>query len=143
MEKTRFYLLVLVIVAGILLAACSGGASASPSLTGTWKLISYGDPAGPTPAVPEVDTSVIFGEDGTVSGNVGCNSFGGNYKLDGNSITFGPISATLMMCADPAIGDQETTVLDTLSETVTYAIDGNTLTIRSANQGSIVVLARK
>jgi len=141
MEKMRFYLLV--IVAGILLAACSAGASASLSLTGTWKLVSYGDPVNPTPAAAEVDTSVIFDKKGTISGNVGCNSFGGNYKVDGNSITFEPISSTLMMCEDPAIGDQETAVLNTLAETVTYAIDGNTLTIRSADEGSVVVLARK
>jgi heat shock protein HslJ len=143
MKKTRFYLLVLTIVAGIILAACSGGASASGSLIGTWELVSYGDPANPTPAAADVETSVIFGEDGTITGNVGCNGFGGDYQVDGDTITFGPISSTLMMCADTAIGDQETVVLNTLIETVNFVIDGGTLTITSPDGSSVIVLARK
>lgn len=141
MKKQSLYFLTMFLLAGIMLSACSGGTSAS--LTGTWKLVSYGDPANPTPAAPEVDTYVIFGEDGTISGNVGCNDFGGDYEVDGDKITFGSISSTLMMCADPAIADQESAVLNTLTETVTFVIDGDTLTLTSANGRSVVVLARK
>ena len=141
MKKTRSSLFIL--VAAVLLAACSGGASASASVTGTWELVSYGDPANPMPAVADVDTSVVFDDQGTISGNVGCNSFGGEYKVDGDRIAFGPISSTLMMCADPAIGDQETTVLNTFTQTVTYIVEGEALTITSPESGSIVVLARK
>jgi heat shock protein HslJ len=143
MEKLRLNLLVLFAVAGIILAACSGGASASASLTGTWELVSFGDPASPTPAVAEVDTSVIFGEDGTIGGNVGCNDFGGDYQVDGDTITFGPISSTLMLCADTAVGDQETFVLNTLIETVNFVIDGDTLIITSPDGSSVILLARK
>ena len=143
MEKLRLNLLVLFAVAGIILAACSGGASASASLIGTWELVSYGDPSNPTPAVAEVDTSVIFGEDGTITGNVGCNGFGGEYEVNGDTITFGSISSTLMLCADTAVGDQETVVLNTLIETVSFAIDGDTLTITSPDGSSVIVLGRK
>jgi heat shock protein HslJ len=143
MKKTRFYLLVLTVLAGIILAACSGGASASGSLTGTWELVSYGDPASPTPAAADVETSVVFGEDGTITGNVGCNGFGGDYEVNGDTITFGPISSTLMLCEDTAVGDQETVVLNTLIETVSFAIAGDTLTITSADGSSVIVLARK
>jgi heat shock protein HslJ len=130
-------------VAGATLAACSGGDSAL--LMGTWELVSYGDPANPIPAAADTDadTSVIFGEDGRISGNAGCNDFGRDHKVDGDKITFGTISSTLMMCADPAIGDQETTVLNKLTEMVTFAVDGDTLTLTSANGGSVIVLARK
>ncbi|MFL0353369.1 META domain-containing protein [Xanthomarina sp. GH4-25] len=34
----------------------------------------------------------------TVSGFSGCNRFTGNYKLDGNSITLGPLASTRMAC---------------------------------------------
>ncbi len=141
MKKQSLYFLTIFVLAGILLSACSGGTSAS--LTGTWKLVSYGSPDNLTPAAADVDTSVILGEDGTISGNVGCNSFSGDYRVDGDKITFGPISSTLMMCADPAIGDQETAVLNTLTETVTFVIDGDTLTLTSADGSSIIVLTRK
>ena len=141
MKKPSLYFLTMFVLAGIMLSACSGGTSAS--LTGTWELVSYGSPASPTPAAAEVDTSVIFDEDGTISGNVGCNDFGGDYKVDGNKITFGPISSTLMMCADTAVGDQETAVLKTLTETVTFVIEGDALTLTSADGSSVIVLARK
>jgi heat shock protein HslJ len=140
-KKQSLYFLTMLVLAGILLGACSGGAPAY--LTGTWKLVSYGSPGNLTPAAADVDTSVVFGEDGTISGNVGCNSFGGDYKVDGDKITFGPLSSTLMMCADTAIADQETAVLNTLTEKVTFVIDGDTLTITSADGGSVIVLARK
>ena len=143
MKKTRFYLLVLTVAAGIILAACSEGASAPASLVRNWELVSYGDSANPTPAVIDVDTSFVFAEAGTISGNVGCNSFGGDYEVDGNKITFGSISSTLMMCEDPVIGDQETAVLSTLTDTVTFVIDEETLTITSSDGSSFVVLARK
>ena len=39
-------------------------AATSTSLIGDWKLVSYGSPASPTPAAPDVDTSIVFGEDG-------------------------------------------------------------------------------
>lgn len=141
MKKQSLYFLAILVLAGILLSACSGGTSAS--LTGTWKLVSYGSPDNPTPAAAAVDTSVIFGEDGTISGNVGCNSFGGDYKVDGDKITFGPISSTLMLCADTAIADQETAVLTRLTDTVTFVIDGDSLTLTSADGSSVIVLARK
>jgi heat shock protein HslJ len=143
MKKIQFYLLVLTLAAGILLAACSGGASASGSLIGNWELVSYGDPSNPTLAAADVETSVIFGEDGTITGTVGCNGFGGEYEVNGDTITFGPISSTLMMCTDTAVGDQETFVLNTLIETVNFVIDGDILTFTSPDGSSVIVLTRK
>jgi heat shock protein HslJ len=140
MKKQFLSFFTLLVLAGIILSACSGATSAP--LTGTWKLVSYGSSASLTPTA-DVDTSIIFDEDGRISGNVGCNDSGGEYKVDGDKITFESISSTLMMCADTAIGDQETAVLSTLTETVTFVVDGNTLTLRSADGDSVIVLAWK
>ena len=130
----------LFVLSGVLLASCSGGAS--NSLVGTWRLISYGSPGNLTPAAPDVDTSIMFTEDGRVEGNVGCNGFGGDYTMDGNTITFGPIVSTLMLCEGP-VGDQETTTLNVLAETATFVIEGDTATITSADGSSVIVLERK
>ena len=140
MKKLYVYLISLFVLSGMLLAACSGGAS--DSLTGTWRLVSYGSPANPTPAAPEVDTSITFTEDGKVEGNVGCNGFGGDYTVEGNTITFGPIVSTLMFCEGP-VGDQETTTLNVLFETVSFVMEGDALTITSADDSESIVLERK
>ena len=130
---------VFVLLALLVLSACSGGNSAS--VAGAWKLVSYGDPASPTPAAPDVDTSIEF-KDGQVSGNVGCNGFGGKYEVDGDKIKFSEVVSTLMFCEGPA-GDQELGTLAVLQESATYVLDGNTLTITSADGTAAIVLARK
>src|SRR5215510_5562882 len=44
--------------------------------------------------------------DGRVSGRTGCNTFTGSYTLAGNSIKFGPIAATRMMCAEGVMTEE-------------------------------------
>ena len=121
------------------LAACTGGSPAS--VQGQWKLVSYGSTSSQTPAVSDVDTSIEF-KDGALNGNVGCNSFGGNYEVSADQIKFEPIASTLMECGDP-IGSQESGVFAVLYDSATIVLDGNTLTITSADGNSVVVLERK
>lgn len=140
MKKMHLVMITVLVISGTLIAACTGGASSS--LTGDWKLVSYGSPAALTPAAPNVDTSIVFGEDGKVNGSVGCNGFGGDYTVNGNTLTFGQIVSTLMFCEGP-VGDQETTTLNVFTESASFVIDGDMLTITSADGSSVIVLARK
>jgi heat shock protein HslJ len=123
----------------LILTACSG--RGSESIAGTWSLVSYGDPASQTSAAPDVDTSIEF-KDGQVAGNVGCNGFGGKYEVDGDKIKFTDMVSTLMFCEGP-IGDQETTTLNVLHENATFVLDGDRLTITSADGTAAIVLAHK
>lgn len=140
MKKITRFLLVIFAIGSFILTACSGNTSASP--TGTWKLVSYGSPASLTPATPDVDTSIDFAADGTLAGNVGCNGFGGDYSVDGDKIVFGQIISTLMFCEGP-VGEQEATTLAVFVESAPFTINGNTLTITSADGLSVVNLVRK
>jgi heat shock protein HslJ len=140
MKKLHVHLISLFTVTGIILSACA--ASASNSLIGDWKLVSYGSPSNPTPAAADVDTSIVFDADGNIGGSVGCNSFGGAYKVGGNTITFESIVSTLMMCVGP-VGDQETVTLNVLVGSATFTRDGNNLTITSEDGGSVIVLTQK
>jgi heat shock protein HslJ len=140
MKKTSLLLINLFVLSALLLVACSGGTSASPA--GEWTLISYGNASNPTPALPDVETSISFNKDGKFGGSVGCNSFGADYKMDGDQITFGSIVSTMMFCE--GISDQESTVLTILTDkTVNYKINGDQLTLTSTDGASVVVLARK
>ena len=137
MKKLKLYVISLFVLSGILLTACAGGTS--NSVVGTWRLDSYGAPGKTTPAAADVDTSIVFRGDGKIEGNVGCNGFGGDYTVEGNTITFGPIVSTLMFCEGP-VGDQETTTLNVLAETVPYTLEGETLTITSSDGSAVIVL---
>jgi len=128
--------LIVLFMVGIMLAACAPKAD-SASLTGTWRLKSIGPTDAPQPAAPGIDATLTFDKEGRMNGNVGCNSFGGDYKLAGDKITFGPIMSTMMACAEPQM-TQEQITLQILNESVSYKLDGNTLTI--ARDGAVLVL---
>ena len=109
------------------------------SLTGTWKLTSYGTMETVSSALADVEANLIFNDDGTVTGTSGCNEFGGKLAVEGEQITFQEIVSTLKLCDTPLMG-QEEAIQQVLSETTTYKIEGNTLTI--TNHDRVLVLAR-
>ena len=131
--------LIVGLLALLILTACAGGSPAT--IKGQWELVSYGSASNQIPAVPDVDTSIEF-LDGQLNGNVGCNGFGGEYEVDGDTIKFGPVMSTLMFCEGP-VGEQETISLNVFQESATFVLDGDTLTVTSADGNSVIVLARK
>jgi len=133
MKKYLFLLLVI----GLAISAC--GKQPSASLIGSWKLTAYGPTASPAPAVAGTEAGLTFSEDGTVTGNSGCNGMGGNYKVEDDQITFDQIVSTLMACDEPRM-DQEEAVHKVLTDTATFKIDGNTLTL--TNNDMALVLTR-
>jgi len=120
------HLLILLIICSTV-SACAAKES-SRSLVGSWKLIAYGPVDSPTPAVPDVKAMLSFGADGTLTGNTGCNQIGGKYNVEGDQITFDSIVSTLIACPDLQM-TQEETMLQVLTETATFKIEGNMLTI--------------
>lgn len=122
------------------ISACTAqGAGASPSLTGAWKLTSYGPADAQTPAVADVEAGLTFNEDGTVTGNSGCNGLGGNYTVDGDQVKFDQIISTLMACDDPRMA-QEDAVKQVLTDAANFKIEGNTLTL--TNHDRVLMLTR-
>ncbi|HNN12595.1 MAG TPA: META domain-containing protein [Anaerolineales bacterium] len=139
MKLASFPALVFLILAMLTFNACS---SDDANLAGEWVLVSYGSTSSPTPALPDVDTSLSFGADGQFGGTVGCNSFGGGYKAGSGTVKFEGIISTLMYCE--GVSDQESAVLGMLSDkSVKYSIDGTRLTLTSEDGSLTVVLEKK
>ena len=131
----------------ILSTALTGSTAATPStgLAGiSWMLTQYS--AHQSPWVPAVGThapTLKFGTDGTVSGNGGCNSFGGTYTEAPGELTLSPLIRTLMACADPAVNTQEGVVMSVLTGVngkVTFVLTGAQLTL-STPSGILVFAA--
>lgn len=131
--------LLMALFALLILTACS--ASSPESIQGQWHLVSHGSPSSQVAAAADVDAFIEFGADGQLSGNVGCNGFGGEYEVEGDVISFGAMIATEMFCEGP-VGEQEATTFAVLFESATYSLDGGTLTITSADGNSVIVLGR-
>ena len=127
----------------------TGSTAATPTstdLAGTsWVLTQYSSHQSPwVPAVGPHAPSLKFGTDGTVSGNGGCNSFGGTYTEAPGELTLSPLIRTLMACADPAVNTQEGVVMSVLvgeNGKVTLTLAGDQLTLSTASAGILVFAA--
>ena len=119
-----------------------GSAPANP-LEGEWNVTGYntGTQAVTSPIVGTTLTAT-FTPDGQVAGNAGCNTYSGPYKLDGTSLTVGPLATTMMAC-DQKIMDQETAFLTALQTPTKVETSGATVTLRDASGATQVILSPK
>lgn len=79
---------------------------------------------------------ITFATEGNrVSGNSGCNTFGGTYKLkEGNRFETSQLISTMMACKDMAVEDQ---FIGILQKSDTYIIRENTLQITKARMAPL------
>ena len=95
--------------------------SSSATLAGTtWTVTSVGGSFVDATNPPTMD----FGADGTLSGTTGCNQYNGSYTVDGNGLTVGTLSMTMMLCEGP-IGDGEALFSPAIQGATTWAIDAS------------------
>lgn len=80
------------------------------------------------PVVENTSITASF-QEGIMSGGSGCNSYGGEYEVDGSSFSIGEIVQTAELCLDEALMDQENTFIDILRESKQYLLEGEMLTI--------------
>jgi heat shock protein HslJ len=105
-----------------------------------WQATSYNNGiAGVVTTVPGSEVSMVFSDDGRVSGNGGCNAFNGPYTLSGSSITFGPLATTRRACPSEAINLQEQRFLAALTASTNYEIAGDRLTLRDADRATQII----
>ena len=76
-------------------------------MEGDWTVISvlYDDAI--RSVVVDTDLTADFSADGTISGNTGCNSFRGDYTLEGEKLRVGPLTATKDACPTKEASEQE------------------------------------
>lgn len=133
------HLLTLLVICLAISACTARNERSAAGLIGSWKLTSYGPAASPNPAVDGAGAELTFNKDGTVTGTSGCNGLGGNYKVEGDQITFDQIASTLMACDDPHMA-QEGAVHQVITNTASFKIEGSTLTL--TNNENVLILMR-
>ena len=114
-------------------AGCGGdddGGGDAPALEGTeWTLADGVD-------APDDSVPTLTLEEGTASGFGGCNSFTGGYELDGDSITIGPLAATLMACEDDKSA-AEAAYLPALEAADSWAIEDGELVLSTDGEETL------
>ena len=102
------------------------------TLAGTkWKVASYRTELGDV-VTPLANTTLtaVFGEDGQVTGNAGCNSYFSSYTTDGSLISIGPVGSTRMYCEMPeGVMEQEREYMGALGRAASYELPGAEMTL--------------
>jgi hypothetical protein len=100
-----------------------------PELAGSYMVTRYfsSEFNGATNLWPDTEITIVFGADGTISGNAGCNDYTATYEVsgpyvyepdfdeeDGQAMTISDLSWTEMPCEDELTMEQEAEYLEAL-----------------------------
>lgn len=101
-----------------------------------WMLESYGKPGSMNNVLEGTKVTANFSP-GRVGGSDGCNAYGGDCKIVGNTLSISKIIMTLIACSPP-IMKQERQYLDSLKAAETYEIKGKKLYIHCGKEGDLI-----
>jgi heat shock protein HslJ len=130
-------------------AACTDTASQAGGEAGlagtTWEVTGYDDGSqAVTSVLAGTSITANFGENGTLTGNSGCNEYSGPFKVTGNQIGIGPLSSTRKACGDPAgVMEQEAQYLAALENAQVFIVEDNTLELRLVDGTVAAEFAKK
>ncbi len=130
---------VAVATAAVLLAGCTAVVPAGPaaSLRNTsWVVAEING----EPTIPDFQPTIAFGAD-EVSGNGGCNGFGGTYTLNGTAISFGDLFQTQMLCTDNGRDQQELGFHAALGTVASVRFAGETVELLDGDGAVALLLA--
>ena len=109
-KKSRMKSRVLTVLAAAMLAGCATDTDALKRDHGyvlEW--------IGERPLMDNSHLTMTLGKDGRAYGNAGCNHWFASYRLEGDSLRFGPVGSTRKLCA-PALMEQEHRFLDAMGQ---------------------------
>jgi heat shock protein HslJ len=108
-----------------------------------WVLESYGTPDNMIKALEKPKVTAKF-KQGSVGGSDGCNAYGGDCKIVGNTMSISKIISTLMYCIPPEIMKQAMQYYTALNDAESYEIKGQKLYIHCGKTaGDLVFICSK
>jgi heat shock protein HslJ len=135
--RAKLSVIFLVLLA-IWLVACKGGSVAFENKE--WVLESYGEPENAQSVIEGSEITATFNStEHEVSGSAGCNSYFGDYEVDGSSLSIPLVGNTEMYCLEPeGVMDQEEQYLGSLGLAESYEIEDGRLRI-TCSDGTVLV----
>ena len=136
----RFSKLLLTI--GLLLSTCNLFAAQTPASARTesssaenklantaWMLKSFGAQGAETTVIESTKITIKFGADGRAGGSSGCNSYGGEYSVQGDTLSLSKIISTKRACLEQSANQQEQRYFAALESANKFKLAENRLTI--------------
>ncbi len=91
--------------------------------------------------IDNAQSTISFAPEGSATGSGACNRFRGPAKVEGTTVTIGPLAATRMACA-PALMDQEQKFLAALEAARSFRLEGTLLKLLDEGGSEIMRLTR-
>ena len=107
--------------------------SGAEAIAGDWDVTTLYTGTALTSPTGDQPLTAAFSADNTVNGPS---------KVQGTAITIGPLAATLMACADPAVDQQAQHYTAALEAAKTFEVVGNRLSLYRADGGYAVIFDR-
>lgn len=142
MVHTKLTTLLSVLLLAVLGAGCASSGSGDDvtpdsSIVGpTWRLQAFGDDDD-MPSVRSAGITALFGADGRVTGNAGCNNYFGSYEAGREVLAISQVGATKMACGETATR-HEISFLDALGAVRSWDRDGDELELEDASGATIL-----
>lgn len=130
MRYSQLFLLMTMLLMPVRFTAATAAGAQRDVLAGTeWRLTSLGKVGAQSPPVERSVVNIKFSADGRVNGSGGCNSYGGEYRVRDENISFGRLISTKRACAARAVTEQEQQYLEALGAAEKFKLAGEQLTI--------------
>jgi len=133
MKTLRIVLIITILAIG--LNSCSRDNTAGQSDLGdaTWILTSYNE----NRPIEGTQTTLQFKE-GQISGNAGCNHYGGSYQIKGDALSFADLFNTEIACIEPeGVMKQEQIYLELLGASQRFELVDGVLTLFTSQQQTL------
>jgi heat shock protein HslJ len=115
----------------------------APTLVGAWAATAYARDGALTTPVDGTRLTAVFGEDGTLVGSTGCNTYRTGYETDGDTIAIAPAAATRKFCEQPeGVMAQEAAFHQALVAVGRFALSGDALELFDADGALAIALRR-
>ena len=103
-----------------------------------WRLVSFGALGSEQPPV-EGSLITLFLANGQAGGYGGCNSYGGTYQVDGDTISFEEIVRTERACQDERVTEQEQRYFQALESAALFERTDNLLILSDSDGNGLLV----
>ena len=112
-------------------------------LNGTgWTLTDYVSIGRTVQTLDGTTVTMVFSQEGRITGSAGCNHYFASYDLEGTRITIGQAGSTMMYCMGAGVMEQESAYLALLNQAVTVSSVNDRLTFADAQGMTILSFAR-
>ena len=89
------------------------------------------------------ELTATFGDDATITGSSGCNTYNAEYTTDKGAIEIADVAGTKKACPEPAgVMEQETSYLALLPRAASFRVDGPVLELIDVDRQRLVAFAR-